>query len=529
MESAVRIVLLVLALAATVAAQTCPQPYWEGTPSMGFTPGEFQVFDDGSGPTIFAGTANGVYSGSGPSGRTFGTLTFAGSFVGAYCFAVYDDGYGNGPCLYAGGAFISIGGVAANNVARWTGTTWAPVVWGAAQGDGVPIHVYSMRVFQGDLYLAGSGSGNGGSGTGAHGLFQWNGYTMASVVGPGTTCGVGLGGPCAFRDSVVVDDGSGPALYLLGPFGWYGGVGASWTTALVTKYDGATFSPVAISTNEQVRSLGSFHNGVSDVLCAGGGFTILDGVAANCIAARVNGSWTPLGSGLTIPGVGYGFVSNMRSYNDGTGNRLYVVGLFPGAGGVTSQGIASWDGSQWHGLGGGLVGTVQPNGWWGYGSAVAGFTDETCSALWVGGTFTGASGGVQSPYAARYRSASLTIAFDQPGAAGTGVTIHHANLIPGHDYHSLFSFTPCAGGPGTGVFGGLCAPNVAYLLDQFFAVPPGTLPFHLTATTPTLLIGPYVPIPGTPFSAGGHVEALTFDFTNGTLGCISSVGTLVIQ
>src|SRR6185369_16906804 len=38
---------------------------------------------------------------------------------------VFDDG--GGPALYAGGGFQTAGGVAANNVARWDGTTWSSV------------------------------------------------------------------------------------------------------------------------------------------------------------------------------------------------------------------------------------------------------------------------------------------------------------------------------------------------------------------------------------------------------------------
>jgi hypothetical protein len=516
--------MLALLLSVSVAAQTCPLPQWEPATGLSWTPLDFVVFDDGTGPTIFAVTGLGVEKWTGNQWQSIGSFAFAQGYTVARSLAIYDDGYGGGPSLYVGGGFVSIGGVAANNLARWTGTSWAPVVWGAGQGDGVPIHVYSMQVFNGELYLVGGGFGSASS-TGTHGLFRWNGYTMASVIAPGFTC---PGGPCTFADSVLLDDGAGPALYLVGPMGFGATPSTNWTSSVITKYDGAAFSPVATTTNYTIYALGAFHDGVSEVLCAGGGFTNLDGVAANGIAARVNGAWAPLGTGLSIAGPGYGHVRNMRSYNDGTGNRLYVVGLFPGAGGITSQGIVSWDGAQWHGVGGGLTGSVQANGWQGYGMALAGFTDGAGSALWVGGTFTGCSGGVQSTYSARRRSASPSIAFDQQAGPGTGVTIHHANLIPGHDYHSLFSFTTCAGGPGTGAFGGLCGPSGGFFLDQF-ALPLGALPFHFTAGVPGMLLGPYLPIPGTPFSAGAHVEAITFDFTNGVLGCISSVGTLSVQ
>jgi len=38
---------------------------------------------------------------------------------------VHDDG--SGPALYAGGAFLTAGGVAANRIARWDGSSWSPL------------------------------------------------------------------------------------------------------------------------------------------------------------------------------------------------------------------------------------------------------------------------------------------------------------------------------------------------------------------------------------------------------------------
>ena len=36
---------------------------------------------------------------------------------------VFDDG--SGPALYAGGAFTTAGGVAANHIAKWNGSSWS--------------------------------------------------------------------------------------------------------------------------------------------------------------------------------------------------------------------------------------------------------------------------------------------------------------------------------------------------------------------------------------------------------------------
>src|SRR5688572_8615546 len=48
-----------------------------------------------------------------------------GSPLGVGASAVFDDGLG--PALYAGGAFTSAGGVAANRIAKWDDSSWAPV------------------------------------------------------------------------------------------------------------------------------------------------------------------------------------------------------------------------------------------------------------------------------------------------------------------------------------------------------------------------------------------------------------------
>src|SRR6185503_18691424 len=53
-------------------------------------------------------------------------------------FTVFDDG--SGPALYAGGAFTTAGGVSARHVARWDGSSWTPL------GSGTSSTVLALAV-----------------------------------------------------------------------------------------------------------------------------------------------------------------------------------------------------------------------------------------------------------------------------------------------------------------------------------------------------------------------------------------------
>jgi hypothetical protein len=97
-------------------------------------------FDDGSGPALFVGgdfrTAGGIdshhiakwngSSWSSPAGGTGGE----GGLV--FALAVFDDG--SGPALYAAGDFSSIGGVPARNIAKWDGVVWSRLESGIEGG-----------------------------------------------------------------------------------------------------------------------------------------------------------------------------------------------------------------------------------------------------------------------------------------------------------------------------------------------------------------------------------------------------------
>ena len=52
---------------------------------------------------------------------------------GVNAIAFVDDG--SGPALYAGGVFVTAGGTAANQIAKWDGALWSPLAGGLTSGS----------------------------------------------------------------------------------------------------------------------------------------------------------------------------------------------------------------------------------------------------------------------------------------------------------------------------------------------------------------------------------------------------------
>jgi hypothetical protein len=150
---------------------------WSALPGTGSLMGSVSVhaltvFDDGNGPALYVG---GTFTSTGTStvnriakwnGSAWSALT-GPSGVGVAstvrALAVFDDG--SGPALYAGGDFATAGGVFVSRIARWNGTTWSTLT--SPGGVGVSNTVHAMTVFDDDsgpaLYVGGFLQGAGGS------------------------------------------------------------------------------------------------------------------------------------------------------------------------------------------------------------------------------------------------------------------------------------------------------------------------------------------------------------------------------
>jgi hypothetical protein len=241
------------------------------------------VFDDGSGPSLYAG---GYLYTAGGSPVNFiakwdGT-TWSGVGGGVdspvESFAVHNDG--SGSALYVGGAFNIAGGTPALNIARWDGASWSSV------GAGISTDVVSLQSFDdgsGPALYAGSFAPNV--------LLRWNGSTWSAV-------GMGVGGGSS--PSVVSLGGFAGSLYAGGGFGYANGGAihanniARWNGTLWQALGNPTTGG---GTNSGVTSMSLFDDGTGLGLFVGGGFSAADTLAAEKIAKWNGSTWSALSTG----------------------------------------------------------------------------------------------------------------------------------------------------------------------------------------------------------------------------------------
>lgn len=95
-----------------------------------------------------------------------------------HIYALAVDCSGN---LYAGGQFSAVGGVAANYIAKWNGTSWTAL--GPGLGRGQPRGVYTLAVDGSDNVYAGGAFTTAG-GIAANHIAKWNGISW-SILGTG--------------------------------------------------------------------------------------------------------------------------------------------------------------------------------------------------------------------------------------------------------------------------------------------------------------------------------------------------------
>ena len=118
----------------------------------------------------------------------------------------------------------------------------------------------------------------------------------------------------------------------------------------VEKWNGTNWVPIENSgSGHEVWSMASYNG----ELYACGNFTALDGVTVNGVARWNGTAWSDVGG--SIPGITVTDIVKTLAVFDG---KLYAGGHFFAMGTATVNDIASWDGSSWADVGGGVGGST---------------------------------------------------------------------------------------------------------------------------------------------------------------------------
>lgn len=288
-----------------------------------------------------------------------------------------------GQQVFFGGRFTSIGGIAANYIARYDLVSGAWSQLGTGGGNGVNEVVLDMTVIGTDLYV-----GGGFTAANIGGLAIPVGYVARYDTLTGDWSALGTGPGAGVNDSVYALTSIGTTLFVGGGFSSAGSAGAPVSVNRLARYEtgSRTWSAVGSGTgngaNEFVFTLAA----LGADLYLGGIFTAVNEGGATVTANRLarynttTGAWSPLGTGA-----GNGVDEVVISLAV-LGSDLYVGGIFStvNAGGaeVPARNIARYNtvSSTWSSLGAGGGNGVEDRG-------VSALT-VLDSDLYVGGYFT---------------------------------------------------------------------------------------------------------------------------------------------
>ena len=314
------------------------------------------VHDDGSGAALFAGgkfTTAGTVSASRVAkwnGSSWSALGdgLSGTAVVCNTLAAHDDG--SGMALYAGGSFQTAGVAPAANIARWRGGTWAAV------GPGLTGTVRALSSYDdsGGHFLAAS------TGSIPY-LFKWDGGAWSLLAG-------GLNGPA--NASLMHDAGDGAQLYVGGEFGLAG----NQQISRIARLEDGVWHPLTApfgGTNGGVNGIVQWESG----FVAAGGFSMAGGIPARNIAYFDGTAWEEFAGGITGTNAR---VEVLARVDRPGGADVYAGGLFSAAGGVPASNIVRWDGAGWQVLGPGLDGLVYD---------IVAFDDGSGPSIFVAGEF----------------------------------------------------------------------------------------------------------------------------------------------
>ena len=259
--------------------------------------------------------------------------------------------FGDDGALYAGGSFTQAGWAAAVNVARWDGTTWNALPGGSLNGP-----VNALAVYGGQLYVGGSFTQAGNRRADRVARYdgtQWRAFVDGIRFGTDRTVyalAVDATGVYAASVEYRCSNNNYPCPLITEPPNTEVGL-AHWNGTEWVDLD--PISPYVTGGYERYL----YGHTYAVTLRGNEVITAVDGGAGSSGLGRYDRSrqqWLPMGgeraNGLT-QGSQRGLVSSIAAGPDGT---VYVGGTLDYAGGLPVNNVAAWDGIQWSDLGGGF-------------------------------------------------------------------------------------------------------------------------------------------------------------------------------
>jgi hypothetical protein len=318
-------------------------------------------------------------------------------------YAVVNDGAGH---VYVGGRFQTAGGIAANNIAMWDGSSWHPLGAGVAEGD-----VRALLLLGDDLYVGGDFKSAGNASIPY--IAKWS-------ITSGQWSGLGSG----VNGSVYALEEADGTLYVGGDMSAAGGVkvsniaawdGAQWSALsekLVIReiFDNcseagtqvyaikASGRYLAIAGRFRLVQIGFEKPCLKESYFPANNILLWDRIADEWFFMGKDGSYGVTGGGTIFPSV------NALEVVGGSldaGGKLYVGGDFTQAGLIPAQGLAAFKlQGGWEQAGGVSAGTGGLFSAPGVSSLKAAGSD-----LYIGGNFTKAGSG-EANYVVRYSTAN---------------------------------------------------------------------------------------------------------------------------
>jgi len=292
-----------------------------------------------------------------------GTWQSIGEGFGSRTLSMAFDASGE---LYVGGRYEERGdGQSLLGIARFDGTEWVQV------GTGLTGGVSDLAFDGSGVLYAGGGINERGDGTSIRRVAQFQN-------GEWTEVGSGLNETVAW---VAVNDDD--ELYAAGEFTTRGDSSAELNR--VARYDGSAWQRVGagLGNDKQETSpvVGALAFDANGTLYAGGGFDQRGsgtGPPLNHLATFTGGQWEPAVSTASSTGIN-GTVYDAVSHD----GDLYIGGDFSHVGTMRVNGVARWDGTEWHAVGEGLT------GWGGlFGTPVRALAVDDGGTVYAGGGFS---------------------------------------------------------------------------------------------------------------------------------------------